>query len=143
MSQWQLESVRDVHVETLVKNCNKLIELCLCCTSITNNSLASINKYLKNTLEKLDLYGTEIEFEEILESLKSSFSVLKVFNWCPIGRPGSGQVEILKMHFPYLRINENQMCIRIASPCQSFEAESGFWEIENKQIKLFRKNYWR
>ena len=92
-------------------------------------------------MEKLDLYSTEIEYSKILE-LKS-MSVLKLLNWCPLNRPGCSESYNLKFQFPNLCINEHQMCVKIASPCQKFESSQGLWEIETKQLKLFRKNYWR
>jgi len=141
LSLGQLESVKDEHVKTLVKRCNKISELSLCCTSISNESVKSIIEELKNTLEKLDLYSTEIEYSKILE-LKS-MSVLKLLNWCPLNRPGCSESYNLKFQFPNLCINEHQMCVKIASPCQKFESSQGLWEIETKQLKLFRKNYWR
>ena len=57
--------------------------------------------------------------------------------------PGCSESYNLKFQFPNLCINEHQMCVKIASPCQKFESSQGLWEIETKQLKLFRKNYWR
>ena len=94
----------------------------------------SIIEELKNTLEKLDLYSTEIEYSKILE-LKS-LSVLKLLNWCPLNRPGCSESYNLKFQFPNLCINEHQMCIKIASTCQNFESSQGLLEIETAQIIL-------
>ena len=58
-------------------------------------------------------------------------------------RPGCSESYNLEYQFPNLCINEHQMCIKIASPCQKFKSSQGLWEIETKPIKLFRKNYWR
>ena len=110
----------DEHVKTLTKRCNKISELSLCCTSITNESVNSIIEDLKNTLEKLDLYSTEIEYSKILELKSMSF--LKLLNWCPLNRPGCSESYNLKFQFPNLCINEHQMCVKIASPCQKFES---------------------
>ena len=113
----------------------------LCCTSIKNDSVTNIVRYLKETLEILDIYDTDIEYTKILE-LKS-MQALNVLNWCPMNRPGSSEVVILKRQFPHCSINEHQTCTRIASPCQSFEAENGLWDIQAKQLRMFRKNYWK
>ena len=137
----QLESVRNEHVETLLRRCVQIKELSLCCTSISNESVNSIIKHLQNTLIKLDLYNTDIDYTKILE-LKS-MSVMKLLNWCPLNRPGCSEIVFLRIEFPNLCVNEHQMCVKIASPCQKFEASHGLWEIETKQIRLFRKNYWR
>ena len=48
-------NLRDEHVETLVKRCNKLTELDLGHTHISDITLTNIIENLKFTLEKLDL----------------------------------------------------------------------------------------
>ena len=53
------ECVTDEHVNTLVRRCNKITELDLSSTEITNGSVESIMKNLK-CLEKLDVYYTNI-----------------------------------------------------------------------------------
>ena len=103
--------------------------------------MTNIIRYLKDTLKKLDIYDTDIEYPKILEL--RSMLVLNVLNWCPMNRPGSCEVVILKRDFPDLSINEHQMCTRIASPCQIFEAEYGLWDAPAEQIRMFRKNYWK
>ena len=61
--------VHDKHVKTLVHRCNKITELNLSFTEITNDSLESIIKHL-NSLEKLDIHYTNIDFS-MLYQLKS------------------------------------------------------------------------
>ena len=68
---------------------------------------------------------------------------LKVLNWYPMMKNGSWQVKTLKNGLPELSINNEPKGIKIASSSQSFDWDSGFWEIEAKRLPLFRKNYWK
>ena len=48
-------NLTDYHVENLVRKCNKITEISLCNTNVTNQSVTTIVKHLKNSLEVLDL----------------------------------------------------------------------------------------
>ena len=61
--------VEDKHVNSLVRRCNKLTELDLSGTSITNDSIESIVEHL-TSLEKLDVGYTYIDVPTLLQ-LKS------------------------------------------------------------------------
>jgi hypothetical protein len=75
------KSVTDEHVNTLVSRCNKITELDLSFTEITNDSVDSIIEHL-NSLEKLSVVGypnTKIDFSTLLQ-LKS-IPTLKILCW--------------------------------------------------------------
>jgi hypothetical protein len=62
----------DFHIENLVRKCNKITEISLHDTSVTNQSVISIVKYLKNSLELLDLTNCDnINLEDIVEAVGS------------------------------------------------------------------------
>jgi hypothetical protein len=61
--------ITDDHVEKLVKRCRNLKVLDLSgSTQLTNNSLRSIIRYLKSTLEELGVADTQIEVDDLFES---------------------------------------------------------------------------
>ena len=60
------ECVQDRHVNTLVRRCNNITDLDLRHTSISNDSVGSIVKHL-NSLEKLDVVGTNIDVSTIAQ----------------------------------------------------------------------------
>ena len=49
------QDLSDLHIEKLVRKCNKITEISLCNTNVTNQSVTTIVKHLKNSLEVLDL----------------------------------------------------------------------------------------
>ena len=93
LSLGKIIEVKDNHVEILVRRCNKLKELSLHQTSITNHSVSNIIEHLRETLEKLDVGSTNTDHAKILEL--RSMPLLKVLTWFLKGRPSSRQVQIL------------------------------------------------
>jgi len=62
-------NITDEHVEKLVKRCCNLKVLDLSgSTLLTNDSLRSIVRYLKSTLEELGIANTQIEADDLFES---------------------------------------------------------------------------
>jgi len=132
------ECVQDEHVNTLVSRCNKITELDLSGTSITNDSLESIIAHLKS-LEKLDLDFTNIDLSSILQ-LKS-IPTLKILR-CFYGQneDTTEKIRNLKQQLPHIRINEDDFHIAYSSTevNNSIDPE-WFWEIRAKQQDLFPK----
>jgi len=64
---YQVGGIKDEHVNVLVRRCNKLTELNLCQSRITNRSVDYIIENLKSTLEKLDLTSTEVDLVKLYE----------------------------------------------------------------------------
>merc|ERR1712051_45667 len=132
------ECVQDEHVNTLVKRCNKITELDLSGTSITNDSLESIITHLKS-LEKLDLEFTNIDLSSILQ-LKS-IPTLKILRWFYFqNEENTEKIKNLKQLLPQITITEDNFHIA----CSSKEVDNSidpdwFWEIRAKQQDLFPK----
>ena len=134
------ECVQDKHVNTLVSRCNKITELDLSGTSITNDSIESIIKHL-NSLEKLDLDFTNVDFSAILQ-LKS-IPTLKILR-CFYGqnKENTDKIKNLKQQVPQIRINEDDF--HIASSTKEVNKSidpDWFWEIKAKQQDLFSKAF--
>ena len=123
--------LEDNHVETLVQRCNKITELELSYTSITNDSMESIIKHL-NSLEKLDVSYTKIDYPTILE-LKS-IPTLKVLRCLELGRKDAEKIKNLKLQLPHISINEEYL--HIAKPSKVY-VKDWFWEIRSKRQDLF------
>ena len=104
LSLGKIIEVKDNHVEVLVRRCNKLKELSLHQTSITNHSISNIIEHLRGTFEKLDVGSTNTDHAKILELRSMPF--LKVLTWFPKGRPSSQQAQNLKNKFPEIIVNE-------------------------------------
>ena len=133
------ESVQDKHVKTLVRRCNKITELDLSGTSITNDSVESIITHLK-TLEKLDLDFTDIDFSKILQ-LKSipTLKILRCFYG--VNKENTEKIKNLKQQLPQIRINEDDF--QIASSTKEVNGSidpDWFWEIRAEQQDLFPKS---
>ena len=130
--------LEDKHVKTLVQKCNKITELALSFTQITNKSMESIVKNLCS-LEKLDVYYTKIDYPTLLQ-LKS-IPTLKVLN-C-FGRQkkkDAEKIKNLKLQLPHIRINEEEEYLDIASSSKEVNGEvdqDWFWEVRSKQQDLF------
>ena len=95
--------VKDDHVETLLRRCNKIEVLSLEATLITDYSLVNIRRYLNLTLEELSLahfgeFGV-ISFTGFLE-LKS-MPRLKILNLSD----EKEETEKLRLHLPHLMMN--------------------------------------
>ena len=148
LSLGKIIEVKDTHIEILIRRCNKLKELSIHQTSISNYSISHIIENLRETLEKLDVGSTNTDLTKILEL--RSIPLLKVLTWFPKGRPSSRQVQNLKNQFPEIIVNERPKQsfgfdfpknIGIGSSNQLFPVDSGFWEIEAKRLPVFWKNY--
>ena len=138
--------VNDKHVNTLVQRCNKITELNLSDTSITNDSVKSIVKRL-NSLEKLGVYGTNIDFSTLLQ-LKS-VPTLKVLHCFVHGVKDTEEIKNLKMQLPHININPSDDYFHIATSRKkedldlamdiSNDLADWFWEIRANQHDLFPK----
>ena len=99
-------------MNTLVRRCNKITELDLSGTSITNDSVESIIKNLRS-LEKLDLGYTNVDFSSLLQ-LKSIPSLKMLF--CFDHRNTKEYTENtknLKLQLPHININDENSCVYI------------------------------
>ena len=140
------QSVTDEHVNTLVRRCNKITELDLSFTEITNDSVDSIIEHL-NSLEKLSVVtypNTKIDFSTLLRS--KSIPTLKILRWGCFGRRQSEEdiekIKNLKLQLPHISINEEHLHIA----CSTKEVNGSidpdwFWEIKAKQQDLFPEAY--
>jgi hypothetical protein len=128
--------VEDKHVKPLVQKCNKITELALGFTQITNKSMESIVKNL-SSLEKLDVCYTKIDYPTLLQ-LKS-IPTLKVLN-C-FGRQkkkDAEKIKNLKLQLPHVNINEEYLFIATSSKEVDDEVDlDWFWEIRSKTQDLF------
>jgi hypothetical protein len=91
-------------VNTLVRRCNKITELDLSFTSITNDSVESIGIHL-HSLEKLDVRYTDIDFSTLLQ-LKT-IPTLKTLRCFGQGKEDSEKTHNLKLQLPHVSINED------------------------------------
>ena len=95
------ENMNDGHIETLVSRCNRITDLDLSDTKLTDASIASVIQHLKQSLVCLQVEATEISLEKVLE-LKSmpKLQILKYgFK--------SWHTMHLRVHLPHLKINED------------------------------------
>jgi Leucine-rich repeat (LRR) protein len=123
-------------VKTLVQKCNKITELELSFTQMTNKSMVSIVRNL-SSLEKLDVSYTKIDYPTILQ-LKSipTLKVLRCFG-CRKKR-NAEKIKNLKLQLPHISINEEYL--HIATPSKEVDDEidlDWFWEIRSKTQDLF------
>ena len=131
---FDMEYLRDEHVNILVTRCNKITELNLGgLISITKNSLNFINEHLKSTLVKLNFTFTDVMFDlsDIFE-LKN-MEKLELFCYDLFRIPRS--MEKLK---PILCsrgwVEFDPGNTKIACPNQQkYNPNSGFWEINHIQ----------
>ena len=130
------EFVKDKHVNTLVHRCNKITELDLSGTSITNDSIEVIIKQL-NSLQKLSLNFTKIDVSTILQ-LKS-IPTLKILR-CFYGNENTEKIKNLKLQLPHININEEHLYIASSTKVVNRSIDPDwFWEIRAKQQNLFPK----
>ena len=132
------QCVNDNHVNNLVRRCNKITELDLSFTPITNVSVDSIIKHL-NFLEKLDISYTDIDLSTILQ-LKSirTLKFLRCFGKEEYLKEYTEKVKNLKLQLPQISINEEYL--HIASPTKEVNGSidlDWFWEIKAKKQDLF------
>ena len=67
-----IENLTDIHIENLVRKCNKITEISLHDTNVTNQSVTSIVRHLKSSLELLDLTNCDnVDLENIIEAVGS------------------------------------------------------------------------
>ena len=132
------KSVGDKHVNTLVQRCNKITELNLSDTSITNDSVQSIVKHL-NSLEKLGLYNTNIDFSTLLQ-LKL-IPTLKVLHCFGHGEKDTEEITNLKLQLPLISINppDDNLHIATSQKKEDWDLVDWFWEIRANQQDLFPK----
>ena len=65
-------NLTDFHIENLVRKCNKITEISLHDTHVTNQSVISIVRHLKGSLELLDLTNCDnVDLENIVEAVGS------------------------------------------------------------------------
>ena len=96
-----LNNLTDKQTETLVSRCNGITELVLSYSELTDTSITSVIKHLKQSLEYLDIKGIqEISFEKVLE-LKS-MPRLQILNY----GFKSWHTMDLRKKLPHLKINE-------------------------------------
>ena len=129
------EYVEDKHVKTLVQKCNKITELELSFTQITNKSMESIVRNL-SSLEKLDISYTKIDYPTILQ-LKSvpTMKVLRCFGSYSRKKNYAEKIKNLKLQLPHISINEEYL--HIAKPSKEVYGEDWIWEIRSKRQDLF------
>jgi len=130
--------VHDNHVNNLVCRCNKITELDLSFTPITNVSVDSIIKHL-NFLEKLDIGYTDIDLSKILQ-LKS-IRTLK-FLRCFGKEEDAEKIKNLKLQLPHVHINEDYPVIAHSKKTVNRSIDRNwFWEIRAKQQDIFPRAY--
>ena len=135
----------NTHVAALVKRCNKLTSLDLSrCDRIANISLDNIIESLKLSLEELNISGTNIDATKILEL--QSMSRLKLLICMDFEFE---DIAVLQGLIPNLK----HECIGFMNIATSTlpkyyytdiltsleKLEEGFWEIDAKQLQLFRR----
>ena len=126
MSLAWLQCLNDDQVKSILKRCNKLRELDLRGSQITNVSVDTIMSYLNPTLEELSLSYTNSTVNKLIEL--RCMSKLKSLNCLHLG---SDEVKCLKQNLPQICVNQN---IKIASML-SFKPQDGIWDIKVKQLK--------
>ena len=91
--------ITDDHVEKLVKRCTNLTALDLCgYPLLTKNTLKSIIKYLKNTLEKLGVADcSKIEVDDLFELRAMPKLRILTYNFTEMS-----QLQRLKEQLPHL-----------------------------------------
>ena len=129
------ECVQDRHVNTLVRRCNKITDLDLRHTSITNDSVGSIIKHL-NSLEKLDVGGTNIDVSTLAQL--RSISTLKTLHCLSRDKEDSEKIKNLKLQLPQVSINEEYLHIACSTKEVNGHIDPDwFWEIRAKKQDLF------
>ena len=84
--------------------CNWITELDIHCTELSDDSITSVIKYLKQSLEKLDISDCkEISFDKVLE-LKS-MPKLRILNY----GFKSWHTMVLRKKLPHLKINQGDL----------------------------------
>jgi F-box and leucine-rich repeat protein 1 (S-phase kinase-associated protein 2) len=128
------KNLKDRHVETIIKRCNKITELKLSFTSITKKSVDSIVTHLNSSLEKLDVFYTEIDSTALLQL--RSVGTLNVLNCFDKINGMKGQEEYLRKNLPQVSINEESYSIATSTSDTVLFPDYEFWEIKAKAQKL-------
>jgi len=77
------QHLSDWQIEKLVRKCNKITEISLCHTDVTNQSVTTIVRYLKNSLEVLDLQDCEnVNLDNIFEAVRNLTHLKILFYDC-------------------------------------------------------------
>ena len=134
------DNLQDEHVNKLVKRCNKITHLDFSVTSITNDSVHSIIKQLKTSLEGLNVFETYVDFATLLE-LKSmpALKALISDEYDKYDHP----IDIvnLRQQIPHISINEERY-LNIAKPFKLVNDNEDcdwIWEFRAKEQNLFAK----
>ena len=128
--------LRDEHIKTLVKRCNKITELNVGgCHFITKQSLNFIIEHLQETLVKLNLADVRFDSSDIFKLKSMKKLRLLCYYWhfdC---------IE-LKEQLPNLPISSNHDDTKIAIPSHSeYILKKGLWEIKVEEEELFVSAY--
>jgi hypothetical protein len=97
------ENITDKQIETLVSRCNRITKLDISEAKLTDSSITSVIKHLKQSLEYLDIRLIhEISYEKVLE--------LKSMSKLGILRYGfkSWHTMALRKKLPHLRVNQEK-----------------------------------
>ena len=126
-----LKSIKDRHIKKLVTRCKKLRVLHLRGTSIFDESITTIVKELKPTLEELDVSFTHIRLAKLLDlSAVPNLRVLHCLNII-------GDISTIKNSLANVKINHiNDSLVKVADPQQNFKPEDGVWDVKTKRIQL-------
>ena len=77
------EELSDLHIEKLVRKCDKITAISLFYTCVTNQSVTTIVRYLKNSLEVLDLQGCQfVSLDTIFEAVRNLTQLKILFYEC-------------------------------------------------------------
>ena len=77
------EELSDLHIEKLVRKCDKITAISLFYTCVTNQSVTTIVRYLKNSLEVLDLQGCGyVSLDTIFEAVRNLTQLKFLFYEC-------------------------------------------------------------
>ena len=101
------QNLTDEHVETLVKRCNKITELALGHTHISNITLTNIIENLKYTLEKLDLTYCWVQNLTKYYELKS----MPKLKYLRMANLSNDEVVTLKNKLPNVKISRDFLTI--------------------------------
>ena len=127
---------KDEHVKKLVQRCNKITHLDLRFSPITNDSVQSIIQHLNTSLEELDVKGTKIDFDALLQ-LKSVATLKTLF--CSLD---AENIKNLKLQLPHVRVT-NLVITNFWAPStwpkEGLFYDDWIWEIRARHQDLFTK----
>ena len=131
---------KDEHLTKLVKRCNKITHLDLKYTSITNDSVQSIIKHLKSSLENLDVTRTNVDFVTLFQF--KTMPLLKTLIFFDDDRMEE-DFENLEQQLSHISIDEELGHLHIAKPFKivtdSYTTDYDWiWEIRAKKQRVFK-----